>query len=72
MAHIQQMFLAEFVDMFIIYLHIDFHMAGSNVSLVITIKLKAEHRFHTAAMLLFYVLHKSNSSVVHFKIYIIT
>jgi hypothetical protein len=71
MAHMQQLFLADFVDMFIIYLHTDFHLANLNVSLVITFKLKVNTDF-TATMLLFHVLCKSNLTVVHFKRYITT
>jgi hypothetical protein len=71
MAHMQQMFLAYFVDMFIIYLHTDFHLANLNFSLVTTFKLKVNTDF-TVTMLLFYVLYKSNLTVVHFKRYITT
>jgi hypothetical protein len=36
-----------------------FHMSRLSDSLVIAIKLKAKYSFHTAAMLLFYILQKN-------------
>jgi hypothetical protein len=44
------------IGMFKIHLRTKFHMHFSNGSLVIAMKLKAKYRFHTAHIVLFYVL----------------
>lgn len=53
-----RIFNIEFVDTCIIYLHTKFHMRDPNGSLVIVIKPKATHRFHTAAIFFSYLLQK--------------
>jgi hypothetical protein len=48
-------FHTDFVGVYIIHLHIIFHMPCSNDSLVIAIRPKARYRFHAAAILFFIV-----------------
>jgi hypothetical protein len=44
--------------MFMVYLRAKFQMPSFNNLLVIAIKPRAKYRIHTAAILLFYVLHE--------------
>jgi hypothetical protein len=53
--------------MFMIYLYIKFHMASSNDSLIIVIKLRTKRWLHAATVLLLYVLQKNYIyKVAHF------
>jgi hypothetical protein len=44
--------------MFVIHVRAKFHMPGSSASLVIAIKPEAKYRFHTATILLFYIVQE--------------
>jgi hypothetical protein len=46
--------------MFVIYLHIKFHIPNSNGPLVINVKLKTKLKFCKATMLLFHIPEKVN------------
>lgn len=48
----------KFIAMFMICLQSKFHMLSSSASLVISISLKANYRYHAVTILLFYVLQK--------------
>jgi len=52
-------FHTKFVHTFMIYLHTEFHMPSSNVSLVVTTKHEAICTLHKATIL-FYILQKHN------------
>jgi uncharacterized membrane protein YobD (UPF0266 family) len=65
-------FHTEYIGIFVIIFHTNFHVPCSNLSTVIAIKQKTKYRIHAAAMLLIYILIRKTFTKLHILLRCIT